>query len=509
MKLTFARLSQESNSFSPLVTTMADFEGTHLVEGESLLAACGADAREVPSWLKNAELSGFVQEIQRCGDPSVTAVPLLSGWAIPGGPLAAETLAALKERLVAHLRRVGPVDGVYLALHGAMGAVGSADPEAELLRAVRAEVGPGVPLVVSYDLHAQLTAEKIAAADAVVAYRTNPHRDHAETGARAARLLIGAAKGKVKLTMAWRSLPLVIGGGTSIDVLPTMRPIFRWMKQAEREARVLDLSLCMCHLWRDSPEMGWGVVVVTDGDADLAERLADELAERAWAVKDVFPPPFLSMTEALRRIRGAWFRRLLGAACVCDTSDVVGCGAPGENTRVLSALLEHGKGLTAYVPLRDPSVTLALWDASPGSTHDVVLGGKLDPENCPALPVKGTFVRRYLHPVIGRMVLLDVEHARVVLTEGPPLNHKPDFFTCIGLSLWKADVMVMKGLFPFRLYYMLYNRMSLYVRTQGITDLDTFKRVKMNGPVHPLQALDDWRSEDRRRRGLPPTNTPA
>jgi microcystin degradation protein MlrC len=99
------------------------------------------------------------------------------------------------------------------------------------------------------------------------------------------------------------------------------------------------------------------------------------------------------------------------------------------------------------------------------------------------------------------MLLLEVGHVTIVLTEEAPLNHRPDFFTDLGLDLWKADIVVMKSLFPFRLYYLPWNRMSLYVRTQGTTDLDYFHRQTFDGPLHPRDHIADWRPHDTRRRG--------
>jgi microcystin degradation protein MlrC len=502
-RVAFGRFNQESNSFSPVRSTLDDFRKTHFVEGPELLARCAKGGVEVEKWLNDAELSGFVRAVDELGKGRVEAVPLISAWAIPGGPLTVDALHTFVERLLASLKAAGPVDGVFLALHGALGCDGVADPEAVLLAAVRAELGPDVPFVVSYDLHGQMTRAKMEVVTAAVAYRTNPHRDHADTGYRAGRILVRTVLGEVRPKMAWRSLPMAGMGGTTIDLFPTMRPVFRWMTRAGRDPRVLDASLWMCHLWNDTSEMGWATVVVTDGDQALADTLVDTLSDQAWSVRDVPPPAFPTPAEAIAQIRAATLRRRFGAACVCDASDIVGCGSTGENTRLVKALLEDAKDLVVYAPLRDAAVVDALWDRPIGEVVDVVLGGKLDPFNCPALPVRGRVIRRHRESAFGRMLVLQVDHVSLVLTEDAPLNHRPDFFTDVGLDLWKADVIVVKSLFPFRLYYLPWNRMSLYVRTQGITDLDYFHRQVFDGPLHPREPLLDWRARDAARRGAP------
>ena len=451
-------------------------------------------------------------------DKNTAVVGVLLGGISPERPISLKSGAAVSralrsrgwnvvevdvdETLPEKLRAAG-VTHAWLALHGALGCDGLPDPEAVLLAAVRERIGPDVPLVVSYDLHGQMTPAKMALVDAAVAYRTNPHRDHASTGFRAGRLLVRTVLGEIRPKMAWRSLPMAGMGGTTIDLFPTMRPIFRWMTRAERDPRVLDASLFMCHLWNDTRSMGWATVVVTDGDAPLADRLVDELSDRAWGVRDVPPPAFPTPEEAIATIRGATLRRRVGTICVCDASDIVGCGSTGENTRLLEILLRRAPELVVYCPLRDEAVVDRLWERPIGEEVDVVLGGKLDPENCPPLPVRGRVTRRHRHVALGRMLVLEVGRASIVLTEAPPLTHKPDFFTDLGLDLWKADVVVVKSMFPFRLTYLRWNRMSLYVRTQGITDLDYFLRQTFDGPLHPREPLADWWARDAERRGAP------
>src|SRR6185295_12974249 len=111
-----------------------------------------------------------------------------------------------------------------------MGVEGVRDPETRLLRAARAAAG-GAPVVCTHDLHGNLTQARVDAAEAIVAYGTNPHRDHAKVGRRAAEILLGMLRGEVKPTSAWRSLPMILGGGKTIDFLAPMRAVFRRMRR--------------------------------------------------------------------------------------------------------------------------------------------------------------------------------------------------------------------------------------------------------------------------------------
>jgi microcystin degradation protein MlrC len=361
-----------------------------------------------------------------------------------------------------------------------------------------------VPVVTTHELHGNLTRERVAAADAIVAYGTNPHRDHARVGRKAAELLAGmtGAGGKVvRPTTAWRSLPLLLGGGKTIDFLPPMRAVFRRMRQMEKRGECLAASTFMVHPWNDDPALGWSTLVITDGDAAAAERLADELAEMCWERRHQQPPQFASPAEAITAAKRARFRRKLGVVTMSDASDVVTAGAPGDSTHLLRALLEDGGDLLTYAAVRDPDAIDTLWGLAPGDERRLEVGGKLDPSSSTPLPVRGTVVSK--HQLVGflRVVVLAVDHLRLVITEGPAMVMKPSFYTDVGLDLWKADVVVVKNFFPFLLFFLPYNRKTIFVRTRGVTDFDAAYRLPFDGPMHPRDPVDDWRPRDRIRRG--------
>ncbi|TNF30523.1 MAG: M81 family peptidase [Deltaproteobacteria bacterium] len=500
LRIAYARVAQETNAFSPVHTELADFHRTHWLEADALHRATDRFGYEARGFIRNAELSGFRRAVRQHGAGRVEAIPLFSAWAIPGGPLSRACFDALRDRLVADLRAAGPLDGVMLSLHGAMGAEDTVDPDGDLLRAVREAVGPDVKIAVSLDLHAQITEQTEAYADVISAYRTNPHRDHVSTGFRAGKMLIDALLGRTRPTVAWRTLPMVMGGGLTLDFLQPMRGVFRMMRRFDKLPGVLDSSLFMCHIWNDHPNLGWSVHVVTDGDQALADRLADDLAEAAWGVRHHGLPTPPSASEAIAKVRAATGRRRIGTACVCDVSDVVGAGAPGENPRLIQALLDEASDLLSFAPIRDAEVVEALWDRPIDSLVSTDVGGKLQPELNAPLHVSGRLARKVTLEGFDRVVLLDLGHVQLAVTEGAPLVMKPAFYRALGLNPWKADICVVKSLFPFRLYFLAENRLTIYAKTEGVTDFDLVRRFEMAHPVFPMAELDDWRPVDRIRR---------
>jgi microcystin degradation protein MlrC len=501
-RVAFARLMQETNALSPVRTELADFETGHYLAGDALAAAVGPGGHEIAGFFKRAELAGFVEAV-RARRAEFEPVAVLSTWASSNGPLSRACFDTLADRLcdgLARARAAGGLDGVYLALHGAMGVDGLRDPETELVR--RARQVAGAPVVVTHDLHGNLTRARVEAADAIVAYGTNPHRDHARVGRKAGDLLLGLIAGELRPVTAWRSLPLLLGGGRTLDFLPPMRAVFRRMRRAERRGEALAASTFMVHPWNDDPALGWSTLAITDGDRAAAEALADELAELCWARRHDQPPTFSTAADAIAAARRARLRRRAGVVTMSDASDVVTAGAPGDSTHLLRALLHDGAGLLTYAGVRDPGAVAALWPRQPGDAVELTVGGALDPASGPPLPVRGTLVSKHELPGFLRVAVLAVEHLRIVVTEGPAMVMRPSFFTDVGLSIWKADVVVVKNFFPFLLFFLPYNRKTIFVRTRGSTDLDAAFALAFDGPMHPRDPVDDWRARDRLRRGV-------
>ena len=508
-RLAFARIAQETNALSPVTTSLADFESSHYLEGDALLAAITA-GREVSGLYRKVELAGFVAAARE-RRAEIEPVAILSAWAPSSGPLSVACFEALEDRLLEGVRRAHrdrPLAGMYLCMHGAMGVHGIVDPESRLLRGVRALLG-GAPVVVSHDLHGNLTRARVEAADAIVAYQTNPHRDHARTGRKAGRILIGTALGELRPTMAWRTLPMILGGGSTIDFLAPMRAVFRRMQRAERRAEALAASTFMVHPWNNDPNLGWSTAVVTDGDLAAADRLADELAELCWERRHDQPPAFPTASEAITAARASWVRRKLGCVTIAEASDVVTAGAPGDSTHLVRALLAEASGLLTYCAVRDPQAVAALWDRAAGDHVALPIGGTLDPASSPPLPVEGTIVSKHDRRGFGKTVVLAVRHLRIVITAGPAMVMRPAFYTDLGLSIWKADIVVVKNFFPFLIFFLPYNRKTLFVRTQGRSDFDAAFQLTFDGPMHPRDAVEGWRARDHDRRGLEQPSGPA
>jgi len=484
--IAIAEILQETNSFSPVPTTRRDFEAGCLLFGDDVLPF----ARKA-----ELELGGFLKAVDKLGKNQIQVVPILKARSMSGGPVDQALYRELKERLLTGLRSLPRLDGIYLSLHGAMGVEGMRDPEGDLLKAVRETVGSSIPIGVSHDLHANITRERVQQATFIVGYKTNPHRDHEAVGYRVGEILIGTLQGRYQPVMAFNKLKLLKGGGMTIDLLSPMRSIFNRMEDmVDDSEQVLDVSNFMVHIWLDDPELGWSTVVVTDRDAALAQRLADELADLDWSVRTIQAPAGDSPATAIAKVRQAWLRRYFGTAVFCDVSDAIGAGAPGENTWILKALLDEAPDLISYLTIRDPVAVEIAYRREVNDNIQLSVGGRLEPKYNRPLTFSGQLIHKSVGQW-GKTVILRHQGIHLIVTELADSLADPGYFSDLGLSLWKADIVVVKNLFPFRYRYLLYNRQTINVTTPGTTQVDVFSLGYQNitRPLYPLDDPPGWR----------------
>ncbi|MCC6304692.1 MAG: M81 family metallopeptidase, partial [Rhodobacteraceae bacterium] len=178
MRVGLIHVLQETNDFNPMPTTLDDYRSFGLVEGEAIPRRFG----------RLGQVGGHYAAVAEAG-MAVETVPLIRGFTVAGGRITAEAFEHFQRRIAEGLRAAGRLDGLALQLHGACAAAGEDDVEGAQAALCRSILGPGVPIVLSLDHHANLTARMVAAVDAVVAHRTQPH-DTFDTGRIGTALLL-------------------------------------------------------------------------------------------------------------------------------------------------------------------------------------------------------------------------------------------------------------------------------------------------------------------------------
>jgi microcystin degradation protein MlrC len=290
--------SIECNRFAP-VATEADFASRTLLSGQAMLHEARSPA---PRML--GELPGFLAAMDAAGPWQ--PVPIVLAMAEPNGPVAQAFFDRLMAQWEAGLRQAGKLDGVYCVLHGAGLTTEDHDPEGTLLALVRGIAGDSVPVVATYDLHANISEADVALVNAFIGYRTNPHLDMRERGAEAAqtlrRLLAGTHThlARIRLPIVPPTVTQLTGEdapnrpyGELID-LGQQR-----MAEQPYAGRVLNVSVMGGFAYADTPFNGL-TVVVTATDQQAANDLAREIAEAGWARRERFRPRLTSLEEATR-----------------------------------------------------------------------------------------------------------------------------------------------------------------------------------------------------------------
>jgi microcystin degradation protein MlrC len=481
----YAEFMHEVNSFSPVLTSELNFKADHLFYGDEVPASAIEEGKQ---------LAGFLSSVEKTGRGKIKAIPVLQAKSMSGGPVDSLFYRKIKKMIIDTAAGQEKIDGIYLSLHGAMGVQGMFDPEGDLIKTLRDTLGPDVKIAITFDLHANVTRRRADNADIIVGYHTNPHRDHFKTASRAGDLLIRTLLGEIEPVMTVNKMKLLKGGGINVDFLPPFRKIFASMKKMEKQPDVLSVSFFPVHIWIDEPELGYSTIAITDGRAELSQELADEISEMAWSVRDVPQPEGNSPEEAVAMARDRKIARALGTLVFCDVSDAVGTGTPGESTWILRALTENGSELTSYLTLRDEEAARRVWNSNVGDEITLTVGGKID--TVYNQPLNYTGIVTYKQETsFGKTVIVKHNGIHLIISELPMASRTPADFKDLGLSVWKADIVVVKNLFPFRYNYLLYNRKTVNVVSPGLsnTDPSALNYVNIPRPVYPLDKIDSWR----------------
>jgi microcystin degradation protein MlrC len=490
MRIAVAELAQETDSFSPLRTGIPEFETYGLYYGDDLLERVG-NAGPLGGFLELAAEQGGACEL----------VPLLRAWASAGGPIADETFDSLRTDLVDRLRAAGPVDAVFLALHGAASSESEDDVEGATLAEVRAVVGPDIPIVVPLDHHANVTCLMVENADLLVGHETQPH-DPPATGRKAGTLLFRMLAGEIKPAMAWRKIPMITPQDKFLTSAGPMQEWFDAAREFERQPGVLDVSPYPMQPWLDVAEGGWAVTVHTASNPDLAERVADEMADIAWASRKRFwKSERVSPTEAVQQAMAADG----GLVILSDTGDSVYGGAPGDNTTLLGELLRQDVPRLSLIPAIDAEAVATANMAGVGVTITLPIGGRHDTVFCEPVEVTGrvaalsdgltTDIPDRGVCDFGKTAVIEAGHVRIVLLNQRSfgVNH-PLLYQHLGIDVDAAKMVVVKTASNFQ-FFAQWRKHMIRVDTPGITqsDLSAFDWQHLPRPIDPFDDMEDWR----------------
>jgi microcystin degradation protein MlrC len=494
LRIAVGQLWQESNTFNPIATTRADFEHFGVVRGPALVERM-ADTNE---------LGGFIQSLRLWPEqPEIVGLVRLPAW--PSGATTSDTLAWIRQEMTDALRRALPVDAVLLALHGALVAEQTPDVEGEVLHAFRAISGPSVPLVATLDLHANITELMVRAADALVLYHTAPHIDVFETGQRGAAVLRRILVDGVRPITAFQKMPLVVPAerANTQDPASVSHALRERLQTLERQPGILSAGLATVQPWLDIPELGSSVVIVTEGDTELAGRACAEIAAEVWRRRREYLPELVSVQDGVR----AAYENEEGLVVLSDSADATTSGATGDSTAVLSELLKYDWPRPALVTLVDADVVEIARRQGIGAEMTAEIGGKLNRRFAEPLTVTAQvqhlFEARFVlsghlarnMPIdMGLSAVLRCRQVHIIVTSRSGPHFAPQLFHTAGLHPFAASVLVAKSPCGFRAAYAPHARKILVVRAPGCAPSDFWNYPYRNipRPMWPWDEIQTW-----------------
>lgn len=364
-RIAFGGFLHETNTFAPSMAGMEAFlQGggwPPLARGEAIFAGVKG---------VNVSAAGFV-ESARGRDWEI--VPTLWCAASPSAHVTTEAFEAIAGELVERLTAALPLDGVYLDLHGAMVTQDHDDGEGELLRRVRAVIGSDVPLVVSLDLHGNVTPLMMDMADALVAFRTYPHVDMALTGSRATEVLAQLIETGRRPAKAFRQVPYLIPIAWQATAMEPCRTIYAELAALEGPA-VPTLSFLPGFPAADFPDCGATVLAYGTTQAD-ADRAADAVLARVMASEAAFKGRVFSpedgVAEAMRLAETA-----TKPVVISDTQDNPGAGGDSDTMGMARALVQGRARRAAIGVIVDPAAAAVAHAAGEGTRISLSLGAK-------------------------------------------------------------------------------------------------------------------------------------
>lgn len=486
MKIVIAEVMHETNTFSNVPTTRDLFELWEWAKGEEIVSA----HRGVRDFL-----GGMVDAAEERG---IEVVGAFAASAYPAGTITRETYEALRDELLSGITAAGSADAICLSLHGAGVAEGIDDLEGALLKAVRQQVGYEIPLVVTLDLHGNITDQMIAEADILLGVHLYPHTDCYERGKEAVELAEKMVKGTLVPRMYRAKLPLIVP--TSTTNISPAKDINEVCYQWEQKPGVVDCAFFHGFPYTDIPELGVTVVAVTNNDEKLAQQAAEDVARVIWEKREEFSLDILSPQEGLELAKAATAYPVV----INETSDNPGGGTPGDGTYLLRAMLEADLEDACFGFIYDPEVAALAHESGVGSTIQVRLGGKTDQLH--GAPIELTAYVKALtdgsfitsspmgkgSPVhLGKSARLQANGVDILVCSVKTQVLDEQVFLLHGIDVTKYKIVSLKSSQHFRASFEPIAAQIITVDSPGLTTLQfaSFDYKRLNRPVYPLDSV--------------------
>lgn len=469
MRIAVGGIHTECSTYSPVLMAVEDFRV-----------------------LRDAELLG-AEYFNFLHADGIEHLPLLHARAVPGGPVSRAAYEAFKTEFLEKLRGALPLDGVYLAMHGAINVEGMDDAEGDWISAARAVVGHDCPIAASYDLHGNVSQRIIDQLDIFAAYRTAPHVDVRETMVRAWSMLVEALRSGSRPGVAWAKVPVLLPGECTSTEDEPAKSIYLGLPAFDARPGILDANLMIGYVWADEPR-ATACAVVTGTDKAIASRAAEAIALQYWNARENFG--FGPVTGPLEQMLDIAEKAGTSPIILADSADNPTGGGVGDRADVLRALIARNWQGALLAGITDRPAVEACFALGEGAALTLRIGGSLDPASVPA-QVTAT-VQRLDDPgaAADRQAVIRAGGIEIVLAARRRPYHNIEDFQRLGLDPKTVRLLVVKSgyLSPELAPIANPNLMALTdgVVNQDIANLASDRRTR---PVFPFDRDFDFKPE--------------
>ncbi|PXA99022.1 microcystin degradation protein MlrC [Nostoc sp. 3335mG] len=418
MRIAVAGLHTECSTYNPVIAREADFR---VLRGPGMLKDQYFDF-----------LTHFPAEF----------VTILHARAIAGGPVENALYQRWKAEILEGIGAAMPVDGVYLAMHGAMFVEGMFDAEGDFISAVRTLVGPDVIIAASYDLHGNVSQRIVDGLDIFSTYRTAPHIDVPDTMRRSVTMLVRALRTGVRPKIVWAPVPVLLPGERTSTQDEPAKSFYTRLHEVEEPTGVWDASFQVGYVWADEPR-ATACAVITGTDAAAMEHAATTLAQGYWDLREqfVFGMETGSIDECVDRVMAS----KTGPVVLAESGDNPTGGGVGDRAEMLAALMARNAQGVIFAGIADKAATDAAYAAGVGATIPLHIGASLDPSST---PVEATVEVVFLFDTdspLHREAVVRIGGIDLVLTARRRPFHNIADFTKLGLDPRAAKIVAVKS----------------------------------------------------------------
>jgi len=491
MRILSAGIQHETNTFATTPTTTADFSrDSHL--GEEF---AGGDAIVARYQDTNTIHGGYLVGAAAAGFEIVT---LFNVHACPSGMVTRDCFEELVGEMISRITAALPADGVLLDLHGAMVTEEFEDAEAEIVRRVCEVVGESTPVVVTLDLHANISRPLVQRSTVIVGFDTYPHVDMGDRGREAALLIKRIVAGEVQPQQAFVQLPMLTVPPMQCTLREPMAGIVEQLNALEQRPGILTATIAMGFPFADIACMGVSVLVTSDGDMGVAEAAADEIAGWLWDARTALQPHLVAVEKAMEIAAVAD-----GLVILADGSDNPGGGAPCDGTVALQAMIDADfqGGIVGLIV--DPETVQQAVVAGVGEVVEVCLGGKTDTlhgESVMATAevlalsdgeyVYGGAMAQGISDTLGPTTLLKIGGVQVIVSSLRKQLIDRNMAATVGVDFADFKLLVLKSAVHFRADIGPLAELILDADTPGVhrPDFSCFDYKNVRQDVYPLNA---------------------